>query len=425
MRSLAASLNGKISHKKQESTYIPKAHREPRLMLTAQRIRIYPTQEQKTSIENTFGACRFVYNKRIEEWKKNYELWLADKTHQYKYTTEKELKEQNDFLNYVSSVALQQSRIDAEQAFKNLKSKNAKFPRFKSKHNHRQSYRVGMISQKQYDAGLVVLPLIGTVKKDKQGLKNGKIKSYTVTKEPTGKYYVSALVEIEDKHKKPKCTNGVAIGLDLGIKTLVTESNGVKHNLVVKTDRVKKRQRQLSRKQKGSKNRNKARIRLAMEHAKVANKYKDFLHKLSSKITSENQVVIIEDIKVTQIGNKCRSVYKKNWNMLVGMLAYKANELIKVNPAYTSMMCNACNHIKLDLKLSDRIITCSKCGVVYDRDINAALNILKEGLSSRRADGLSLNDIEVVSKTTSSSQETQGVNLGTVASGRKSHIARN
>lgn len=359
-------------------------------MLKAYKFRLYPNKEQEIYFSKCFGSVRFIYNKmlndKIEYYKKNNKM-LNNTPAQYK----------KDFpwLKEVDSLALSNAQMNLDKAYKNFfRDKSVGFPKFKSKKNNYYSYTTN--NQKNtiniVDGKYIKLPKLKTLVRIKQHRQipiDGKIKSATISKNPSGKYYISILVEQEIK-ELPK--NEFAIGIDLGLTDFAITSDGVKYSnpryLRKSLNKLIKEQRKLSRKKKGSKNRNKQRIKIARVHEKIINQRKDFLHKLSFELINENQVICLEDLQVKEIQqNKylSQSVSDVGWYEFRRQLEYKSKwygRIISFVDKYypSSQICSNCGNNTGKKSLDIREFDCPYCGRHHDRDINASINILNEGL---------------------------------------------
>lgn len=377
----------------------------------AYKYRIYPNNEQKVFFAKCFGCARFFYNKSLSDMNEIYKS-----TGKFKNITPASYKEDYPFLKEVDSLALSNAQLNRNTAFKGFFSHKTGFPKFKSKRND-QSYTTnnqGSVKFSNNDRYITV-PKCSRIRIKKHRDFYGDIKSITVSMTTDNKYYISLLVEEENK---PLKESNKIIGLDLGIKDLIVDSNGHKyknHKYLTKSqNKLTKEQRKLSKMVKGSNNRNKQRIKVARLHKHIQNQRNDYLHKLSKKIIDENQIICIESLLVKEMMNDsklARNISDVSWYRLVSMLLYKADwynrKVIKVPSTYpSSQFCSKCsykNSITKDLTI--RKWTCPKCGSIHDRDINAAKNILSKGIEILTKDGTHPDSLFMLGSLESSSKK--------------------
>ena len=372
-------------------------------MLRAVKIRLYPNKEQATLFNKLLGCYRVVYNqclnRKIESYKNEGKTENLSSLGQFVHH---ELLKDDNFiwLREQNTKVLKQAIKDMLSAYKNFFEQHSGFPKFKSKHDNKQSCRfeIGAISKRNvYTDYKISLANIKNVrfrcnKKYAEYLEKHKncIRQATLKRLPCGEYYLSILVDGDSMHQVKETNN--SIGIDLGVKDFVITSEGeVFNNLHFKKseiDKIKKLQKQLSRKQKGSNNWNKLRIKLAKVYKKINDRKQYYLHKVSNSLIDENQVICMENLNVKGMSknhNLAESILEMNFGEFRRMLEYKASwynrKIVFVDRFYpSSKTCHNCGYVNKQLTLNDREWICPHCGEVISRDFNAALNILDEGM---------------------------------------------
>lgn len=379
-----------------------------KIMLKGIKIRLYLSDDQQLTLNKLLGSYRFIYNQCLSYKITNYETdkkntSLSDLGHYF----HQDLRNEYDWLKEHNTKVLKQSIINLEQAYKNFfrgvkdRSKVG-FPKYKSKHDvQKVRFPQEAIASKTFDEENSKLNLTTIIRglkfecsdRDKQYLYKNKagIKSITIIKNKCGQYYATILID-GDLLRTVNEPIRESIGIDLGIKTLLSLSNGetIDNPRWINSNekRLKKLHKKLSKKQKGSNNRTKAKLKLAKVHEQIKNKKQDYLHNITTKIVSENQIICLEDLNVSGMMKNhklAKAIQELGLYEMRRQIEYKAKwygrEVIFVSRWFTSSkMCSCCGNIKHDLKLSDREYVCENCGLVIDRDENAAINIENEGL---------------------------------------------
>lgn len=361
------------------------------------KMRLYPNKEQEVLLSKHFGSIRFVYNLFLDRRTKFYleakEKQLSKKTLTYvdmaKELTQIKSKEETEWLNEINSQSLQHAIKHLDSAYNRFFKKLAKFPRFKSKKN-KQSFRVPQFVT--IEDGRIYFPKFkeGIRMDDHRGIV-GEINYATITRNKAGQYYACIGVTREIA---PKIKTNKTIGIDLGLKSLVVCSDGQRFDNIKTTKKYEKqlrlRQKELSRTKKGSKGRDKARLKVGKVQVKIANIRHNHLHQITSKLIRENQTIVCEDLSVkNMMANHClaKSIGDASWGELVRQLTYKAGwygkKVVKIDRFFpSSKTCSHCGYINDGLTLDQREWDCPRCQRNLDRDLNASQNILRQGLNN-------------------------------------------
>lgn len=355
------------------------------------KFRIYPDSEQKDKLAVQFGCSRFVYN----HYRAVREGYYQDTGTGLTYNdcavdlTER-LKVDHPWLKEADSQVIQQALMDLDKAYKNFFEGRADYPNFKRKHG-KQSIRYPQ--RFKVEGGYVYLPKVGWMKAVFHRKIEGQMKNCTVSKTKTGKYFVSIQCEVEHTPPEQKPTR---VGIDLGLTTFATFSDGQKidkpKHFYASERRLKIRQRRLSRKVKGSNSRGKAKLVVASIHEKIANQRKDFHHKLSRTIVDTFGAIAFESLNINGMlrnHNLAKAIADAGWNQFVSFVEYKAawagSEVLRVDRFFpSSKLCSDCGAKHKSLTLNIRQWVCTECGVIHDRDENAAVNILNESTRGAR-----------------------------------------
>jgi len=359
--------------------------------------RIYPNKEQDRKLTSWLETCRRIYNAALAHRKEAWDREKRSVTRVEQQVWLKEAKKENSFFQEVHSQVAQEVLFRVERAFVAFfrRVKNGEvpgYPRFKGKGRYKSITftQFGDGLGASFSNGKLRLSKIGLVKIEPHREIPGSIKIVTVKHEASGRWY--AVFAVETELNRPESHPGPAVGLDVGLEKFATLSDGsIVENprYLRKTEnRLKHAQRNLSRKQKGSRNRDKARYKVALLHAKIHNQRRDFLHKVSRRLVNTYSVIAVENLNVKGMVRNhhlAKSISDAGWSEFLAMLCYKAEEagsrVVRVNPSGTSQECSGCS-TGVPKELSVRIHRCPSCGIVVDRDVNAARNILKKALKA-------------------------------------------
>ena len=366
-------------------------------MLKAYKYRLYPSAEQKVQIHQHFGCARWIYNYALN---KKMTAFQTEKKSLSRFDIQADLpnlkrNEATSWLKEVNSQTLQASLENLDKAYTRFFKEKKGFPKFKAKHDSRQSFSVPQNGKVDFDTSKLHLP------KFKEGIDivlsrtyEGQVRTITISRTPTGKYFASVLVLVnEEIPNKMPIDENKAVGIDIGIKTFATLSDGTSienpKNLKRSLKRLKQRQRALSRKKKGSNNRKKAKLQLATIHEKVANQRLDFLHKTTTMIVQNYDVICLETLKASNM-MKNHHLAQALSDVSIGkfneLLEYKAEwygkNILRIGQFEPSSRLCTCGTINKALKLSDRVWTCSACQTTHDRDVLASNNIKRMAFHS-------------------------------------------
>lgn len=355
-------------------------------IIKAYKVRCFPTEEQKQLIVKTFGCCRWYWNQALSDNIKYYE-----ENKKGKLNTPAFYKKEFEWLKEVDGQALCFTQMDLQSAFTNFFKQPSKgFPKFKSKKFPKNSYKTMTAKGFVVDDNTIKLPKLGKVKIVNHRHIIGIAKSCTISMTPTDEFYISVLWKDNEENNTLVKTNK-EIGIDLGLTDLAICSDGEKfpilQSLRKNLSKLKKEQRKLSKMSRGSNNYNIQKMKIAKLHQHIANQRKDYLHKISYKLTNENQIICLEDLNVKGMMKNhhlALSVADVGWSMFTDMLEYKAENkgrtVVKIDRWFpSSQICSCCGCVSGKKPLHIRQWTCSECGEKHDRDVNAAKNILTEG----------------------------------------------
>jgi len=394
-------------------------------MIRAYKFRIYPNQEQKELLDKTFGCCRFIYNKMLEERKRIYEQLKNNKKDlfNYKYKTEKQYKEEFEFLKEVDSKALQSEWRNLQSAYRNFfdglkKGRMIGFPKFKSKKT-KQSYTTFSINNNckiDFENKKIKLPKIKSwinYRDDRTFIE--EIKHITISKNRSGKYYTSIVIERENNiSPKQELDDNKIIGFDMSApKFLIAKEIEFINPRFYRMEqkKLKRRHRDLSRKQWDSNNQTKSKLKLGKLYDKINNRKKDWIHKITHLLSEYFDCVILENLNIKGMQQFNSGLSKSvkldfSWNQFINILRYKMEQkgkhLILIDRFFpSSKMCSACGYINNQLKLKDRKWCCPVCHTEHERDINASINIRNKG-----SELLKENNIKII-------EDNHGLTVGT------------
>lgn len=370
------------------------------MLYKAVQIRLYPSQEQEMLLAQTFGCARwwwnYALNKSIETYKET--GMTLGRSALNALLPALKTAECTKWLAECYSQVLQATTLNLTTAYKNFFQGRARFPRFKSKHG-KQSIQYPQ-NVKIVNGNLKLPGNIGVVKAKIHRQIEGKLKTVTVSKMPSGKYFASILTEVTGE--QPSTTEGKIYGVDLGLTHFAVVTDGEKifkydnsRHIAKHEKNLKRKQKKLARKQKGSQSRNKYRRIVAKVYERVSNSRQDFLHKLSHKLVSDSQAVIVENLHIKgMVSNHklAKAISDCGWGMFINFLAYKlerkGGKLVEIDRFFpSSKLCCNCFYQMVDMPLDVREWTCPYCGTVHDRDGNAAINIRTEGIRMLKAEG--------------------------------------